>query len=40
MQPDVLKVDREASNGCGTALEDNKEALSSNAIMLMGEGER
>ena len=40
MRPDVLKVDGEASKGCGTALEDNKEAVNNNASMLMGEGER
>ena len=40
MRPDVLKIDREALKGCGTALDDNKEALNNNASMLMGEGER
>ena len=33
MRPDVLKVDGEALEGCGTALEDNKEALNNNASM-------
>ena len=38
VRPDVLKVGGEAIKGCGTALEDNKEALNNNASMLMGEG--
>ena len=38
MRPDVLKVDREALKGCGTALVDNKEVLNNNASMVMGEG--
>ena len=36
----MLKIDGGALKGCGTALEDNKEALNNNASMLMGEGER
>ena len=35
----MLKIDGEALKGCGTALEDNKEASNNNASMLMGEGE-
>ena len=37
MRSDVLKIDGEALKGCGTALEDNKEALNNNVSMLMGE---